>query len=160
MQKRTPGKMGHGNLRKGVYQCLWVPAEVELNCPRPLLWLLILLVLALQAESKQDQNQRPRAGGRTGHTLWLVLFAAGVVSGAGLDFIALLVLDFKLAVGAVELGVGGGIADVVLAAQFGGDLVKSFSELVELVAHVDHAAAGLLGELAHFGLARIAKAAE
>ena len=76
--------------------------------------------------------------------LFLVLVAAGVVAGAGLDFVALLVLDLQLPIGAVLLGVGGGVADVVLAAEFGGDLVEGVPQLVELVADIDDAAAGLL----------------
>src|SRR6266498_1122428 len=76
----------------------------------------------------------------------LILAASGIVSGARLDFVALLALDFQLAVASVEFGVGRRVADVVLAAQFGGDLIEGFSELVELVADVDHAAAGLFGE--------------
>src|SRR5579871_859762 len=78
---------------------------------------------------------------------------AGVITGAGLDLVVLLVLDLKLPVGAVELGVAGCVADVVLAAQFGRDLVKGVPELVELVAYIDDAAAGCLGKFSHLTLA-------
>src|ERR1700728_377045 len=102
---------------------------------------------------KQQQNRRQRAGVTAAPSLApcrLVLFTAGVIAGAGLNFVALLVLDLKLAVGTVELGVRRGVADVVLAAQFGSDLIEGVAELVELVAHVDDAAAGLLGQSSHF----------
>src|SRR5512141_2075638 len=88
-----------------------------------------------------------------------VLFLAGVVSGAGLYLVALLALDFHLTVGSVFLFVGGRVADVVLAAEFGGDLVKGLAQLVELVADIDDAATGLLGELAHVAFAGVAKSA-
>src|SRR5581483_11651861 len=88
-----------------------------------------------------------------------VVFLAGVVSGAGLHFVALLALDLNFAVGPVFLFVGGRVADVVLAAEFGGNLVKGFAQLVELVAHVDHASAGLLRKLAHIAFAGVAKSA-
>src|SRR5437899_7609990 len=66
-----------------------------------------------------------------------VLAAGGVVSGAGLDFVVLLVLDFEFAVGAVDLQIGRDVSDVVLAAEFGGYLIEGFAELVELVAYDD-----------------------
>src|SRR5579864_3612435 len=86
-----------------------------------------------------------------------VLCFTRVISGAGLDLIALLALDFDLAVGSVFLFVGGRVADVVLAAEFGGDLVEGFAQLVELIADVDHAPAGLLCKLAHITFAGVAK---
>src|ERR1700683_2860495 len=78
-----------------------------------------------------------------------------IVSGAALDFVVLFGFDFKLAVGAVELGIGGSVAEVILAAEFGGDLVEGLAQFVELVANVDDAASRGLGELAHFALSRI-----
>src|SRR5580704_9038783 len=88
----------------------------------------------------------------------LVFFASGVIARPGLDLVTLLVLDLQLAVAAVELGIGGGIADVVLAAQFSRDLVEGFPELIELVADIDDPATGLLREFLHFALTTVADA--
>src|SRR3954467_6561378 len=69
----------------------------------------------------------------SGYKGWLLRLFASVIAGPGLDFVTLLVFDLDLAVGAVLLLVGGGIADVVLATELGGDLVKGFTQLVEFV---------------------------
>src|SRR5215469_16830965 len=66
-----------------------------------------------------------------------------VVPGSGLDFVVLFGLNLQLAIAPVLGSVGGCVSDVVLAAQFGGNLVEGFSQLVEFVADVDDAAAGL-----------------
>src|SRR5580658_10993444 len=79
----------------------------------------------------------------------------GVVAGARLNFIALFGFDFQFAVASILHAIGGGIAKVVLAAQFGGDLVKGLTQFVELVSHVDDAASGGLGKLTHFALAGV-----
>src|SRR5580704_17535341 len=84
-----------------------------------------------------------------------VLGVAGVVSGARLNLVALFALDLELAVAAVKLGVVGRVADVVLAAQFGGDLVESVSQLLEVVANIDQPASGLVGEFFHFAFAAV-----
>lgn len=55
---------------------------------------------------------------------FLVLAFASVVTGAGLDFVVLLVLDFQLAIRAVLLRVRGNVPDVVLAPELGRDLVE------------------------------------
>ena len=81
-----------------------------------------------------------------------------VISGPRLDLIALFILDLELAVAAVEFRVGRSEADVVLAAQLGGDLVEGLLQLVHLVAHVDHPASGGFGQFAHFGFAGVAAA--
>ena len=73
--------------------------------------------------------------------LVLILLPPRVIPRPRLDLIVLLILDLQLAVAAVELGIGRRIADVVLAAQFGRDLVEGFPQLVELVPHVDDASA-------------------
>src|SRR5271166_5260299 len=73
-----------------------------------------------------------------------------VISRSGLNLVVLVVgVDFDFAERAVEFGVGRAIADVVLAAQFGGDLIEAFFELVELVSDFDHPAAGFLSEFVH-----------
>jgi hypothetical protein len=53
-----------------------------------------------------------------------VLPRQGVISAAGLDLVTIFGPDFYLAEGAVAFGISGGVADVVLAAQFAGDLVE------------------------------------
>src|SRR5260370_37109426 len=75
-----------------------------------------------------------------------------IISSPRLDFVVLFTLDFQFAVASVQFGVEGRVAEVVLAAQLGGDLVEGLSQLVELVPHVDDAASGLLCKLAHFSL--------
>src|SRR5579863_740113 len=87
-----------------------------------------------------------------------VLVVAGVVAGARLNFVALYILDFDLAVAAVELGVVGSVANVVLAAQFIGDLVESVLQLLEVVADIDQAASSLLGKFFHFAFAVVTHA--
>jgi hypothetical protein len=47
-----------------------------------------------------------------------------VVSGAALHFVTFFGFDFQLAIAAIELGISRRVAQVVLAAQFGGDLVE------------------------------------
>src|SRR4029077_9910891 len=74
----------------------------------------------------------------------------GVIPASGLDFIALLGADFDLAEGAVLCGVGGRVAEVVLAAEFLGNLVEAFLELFDFFPDLDDAAAGSVGELLHF----------
>src|SRR5258708_33757675 len=73
---------------------------------------------------------------------------SGVVSSAGLDFVILFGLDFQLAISAILHRVGRGIAEVVLAAQFIGNLVEGLPHLVGFVAHGDYAAPPPLGKLA------------
>src|ERR1019366_8844031 len=69
---------------------------------------------------------RRRGRGRPRHTILLRLRFArgGVVAGAGLNFVVLFGFDFQFAVAAVEFEIGRRITEVVLAAQFGGDLVE------------------------------------
>src|SRR5580700_6872867 len=88
----------------------------------------------------------------------LVLRVACVVSRARLDLVVLLALDLELAVAAVQLGVVGSVANVVLAAQFSGDLVESIPQLLEVVANIDQPAPGLLGKLFHFTFAAVTHA--
>src|ERR1700740_1563646 len=71
-----------------------------------------------------------------------------VVSCTSLNFVALFGPDLQLAVAAVKFCVRGSKAQVVLAAELGGNLVKGLAQLVELVPHVNDAASGLFGELA------------
>ena len=71
----------------------------------------------------------------------------------------MLVLDLQLPIAPVELQVGGNVADVVLAAQFLGDLVERFTQLVELVADIDDAATSLLRQLVHVSFAGVPEAA-
>ena len=73
----------------------------------------------------------------------------GVVAFAGLDLLALLAGDVEGAEGAVDLGVGGGVAGEVLGAEFVLNLVEGFLELLAVVADVDDAAAGVGGEALH-----------
>ena len=72
----------------------------------------------------------------------------GVVAFAGLDFLALPAGDVEGAEGAVDLGVGGGVAGEVLGAELVLNLVEGFFELLAVVAYVDDAAAGVGGEAA------------
>src|SRR5579864_3415847 len=86
----------------------------------------------------------------------ILISCTRVITGASLNLVILLALDFELAVAAVQLAVRRSIANVVLAPKLVCDLVKSFLELLELVAHIDHPPAGLLGEPLHLSLAEIA----
>src|ERR1700683_4393643 len=88
--------------------------------------------------------------------LWQRFARCRVVSRATLDFVVFFGFNFQFAVSAVELGIGGGVTEVVLAAEFGSNLVEGLFQFVELVADVDDAASGGLGELAHFAFARVA----
>lgn len=78
---------------------------------------------------------------------------SGIVAGSSLNFVVLLVLNFDFAIAAVERGIGGRVADVVLTSQFGRDLVEGFFQFVEFVSHVDDAPSGGLGQLVHFAFA-------
>jgi len=81
---------------------------------------------------------------------WLT--GSRVIPCAGLNLVILFTLDFQLPVASVEFGVKRCVAQVVLTAQFGGNLIERLFQLVELVADVDDTASGLLRELAHFSL--------
>src|SRR5208337_1080742 len=72
-----------------------------------------------------------------------------VISGFG--------VNLDLAVSAVKLGIRRRITNAVLAAQFVLDLLKRLPQLVLLIADFDHASAGLLGQLPHFGVAAVAE---
>ena len=80
---------------------------------------------------------------------------AGVVTAAGLDFVSLLGVKLKLAERSILGGVGRCIAEVVLAAEFVGDLVEGFLELVELVANFNDAPASFVGEFFHLRVAGV-----
>src|SRR5208283_2212217 len=85
----------------------------------------------------------------------------GVVAAARLDLvIALVGPDLNFTERPIARGVGGHIANTVLAAQFLGNLVEGLAEFFDLVADVDHAAAGFLCEFLHLGIAVIAEAAQ
>src|SRR5271165_5428045 len=78
-----------------------------------------------------------------------------VVTLAGLHLVvAALGVDLDLAVRAVEFGVGRGIADVVLAAQFVLDLIKGGAQFLLVVADFDHASAGFFRQLLHVAEAK------
>jgi len=51
MQERTPGETGHGNLRKGVYQCS-CGAGTPARC-----FFILPLVLIFPASKLKDQGQ-------------------------------------------------------------------------------------------------------
>ncbi len=72
-----------------------------------------------------------------------------VVAFAGLDLEVLAAGEVELAEGAVGLGVGGGVAEQELGAQLVLDLVEGVFELLAVVAYVDDAASGVVGELLH-----------
>ena len=78
-----------------------------------------------------------------------------IIARARLDLVVLLGVNFHPAEGPVQSRVGGGIAYVVLAAQFLGNLVEGILQFVQLVSHFDDAAAGFTCELFHFAVARI-----
>src|ERR1700734_1430140 len=105
-----------------------------------------------------------RAAGRTASSalgarlLRQGLACGGIVSGAGLYFVILFGFNFQFTVSAVELGVSRGVANVVLAAQFCGDLIKSLFQFVELIAANDHPAASCFGEFMHFAFAGVGHA--
>src|ERR1700735_5338070 len=110
------------------------------------------------------QQHGQRAAGRTASSalgarlLRQGLACGGIVSGAGLYFVILFGFNFQFTVSAVELGVSRGVANVVLAAQFCGDLIKSLFQFVELIADVDHPAASCFGEFMHFAFAGVGHA--
>src|SRR5580704_10251394 len=86
----------------------------------------------------------------------LFLPAGRIIAAAGLDLVlSLLGFDFYFAETAVASGIRWGVADVVLAAEFGGNVVECFTQLVDLVADVDDAPARFLGKLLHLGIARV-----
>src|SRR5580692_12451327 len=117
----------------------------------------MFLGLRARAEFWRARSKSKAAGEGARSTLLRRGFArGGVVAGAALHSVALFGFHFEFAVAAVERGVGGCVAEVVLAAEFGGDLVEGFLQLVEFVADVDDAASGGLGEFAHLTLAGIA----
>src|SRR5258708_21892014 len=74
----------------------------------------------------------------------------GVVAFAGLDLLVFGAGDVEGAEAAVvDLGVGGGVAGEILGAELVLDLVEGFLKLFAVVAYVDDAAAGLVGEAVH-----------
>src|SRR5205814_849117 len=78
------------------------------------------------------------------------------ISAARLDFVAVAGTDFYSAEAAILNGVGGNIADVVLAAQLLRDLIKRRFELFCLVPDFDHAATGLNGQPFHLAVSAVA----
>src|SRR5581483_9908763 len=67
-----------------------------------------------------------------------------VVPRTRLHLVIFFCLDLNFAVRPVALLVGGRVPDVVLAAQFVGDLVERRLQLVHLVPHLDHPPAGFV----------------
>src|ERR1700690_1187009 len=86
----------------------------------------------------------------TNHCPLIPVLGHGVVTLAGLDFVrSALGTNLDFAIAAVELGIAGRVAKVVLAAQFVLDLVEGLAQFLLLIAHLDDAAAGLFGQFAH-----------
>src|SRR5712691_10894664 len=96
------------------------------SCPLLLTLLLLLIFLLPLFLALIRPLLRQRLPGRR------------IVPSARLDLVILLALDFQLPVAAVQFGVEGRVAEVVLAAQLGGDLVEGLTQFVELVADVDN----------------------
>src|SRR5271163_1257755 len=114
-----------------------------------------------QRATAKAKSKSKAAGGGARSTLLRQRFPrGGVVAGAALHFVALFGLHFQVEVAAVEHRVRRSVAEVVLAAQFGGNLIERFFQFVEFVTHVDDAASGSLGEFSHFALARVAAHSE
>ncbi len=82
----------------------------------------------------------------------------GVVAFAGLDLLARLAGDVESAEGAVDLGVGGGVAGEVLGAELVLNLLEGLFELFAVVAYVDDAATGLGGKALHVAIAGVGHA--
>src|SRR5271170_1864086 len=81
----------------------------------------------------------------------------GVVAAASLDFVVgLFGFDFYFSKTAVAVGVCGRVSDVVLAAEFLGNLIEGLAEFFYFVADFDHAATGFLGEFLHVGNTSVA----
>src|SRR5271157_1852582 len=84
----------------------------------------------------------------------------GVVAAARLDFvIPLLGLDLYLTERAIAGSIGGGVANVVLAAEFLRNLVEGLAKFLDLVANFNHAAARFLRQFPHLRIAVVAEAA-
>src|ERR1035438_9649566 len=88
-----------------------------------------------------------------------LLRGRGVIALADLHLHAIAAAFYsELAEAAVQLGVAGRIAGQILGAQLIFDLLEGSLELFAIVAHINEAATGLLGQLRHGREAAIAKA--
>src|SRR5437016_13554701 len=90
-------------------------------------------------------KERTRVALRDGRS-YRLLADHRVITRARLYLVALLFgLDLNLAKSPIALGIGRGIADVVLAAQFLSDLIKGLFEFFELVSYFNDAPTSLGG---------------
>ena len=117
---------------------------------------MVRLNLALRTPILHFAHLRPGVS----TNLWMEIEAVTLLRGGGevaladLHLHALAVaLDANVAKCAVELGVARGVSCHVLSAQFVFDLLKGCFKLGPVITYVDEAAAGLLGESLHGGIA-------
>ena len=83
----------------------------------------------------------------------LFLPASRVIAAPGLDLVlSLLGFDLQFAEAAIASGIGWSVADVVLAAEFGGNVVEGLTQVIDLVANIHDSASGFLGKLLHLGV--------
>src|SRR6185369_15855813 len=120
---------------------------------------VVIGVLRLRSASPSEAATTLRMTKRAAGPLFFPGYC--VIAGAGLNLIILLVgLDLHLAECTVQGGVGGSVADVVLAAQFTRDLVEGVFQFLHLVTDVDDAATGLGCQLLHLAIAGVSATAE